>query len=759
VNLANVGARPVVSGSATLGADVFPTDGAWGDYVSSQGESLVRPVIRSIMQSVSSMTASTIPPHWQEELAMGQTVEQDACRAASAQITHDWVRPSPASTPEQLATLGRPAFDGVKAILVSLFQLAYASNPTADRRQRLAALGQRLHAIYRPADGALSESAVASSVEQAAVDPGKPSLVAVAKDLAERSTAASDVGTNDAVGMEAPAAPTGLPAAWELLQQLLAELVPELTAVTTTPPSTPTPAATTAIGKLRTYVAFLGDEPTRWRSRLVGLYVMERSMLPVGVDVEQMVQLIQVSATSRTLLDPARTTPGSKLTGMQFHHFGAFYKSSWRANDWMWGRLDGAGWLVHVLLDPRRVLTVVDADATQYPSGKRASAFFARLTEVAGPSADPTSPEAKAALDELGFLDRTDVPRDPPISLPATALWLAQSWQRAVVASELPVVAREALATPTRRDQQWAVDVLRQAGQAELAEAASRQAAAFVATGRSPRRAADLAGGGPAKSRPAAAPPATASSAAQPAAVESAAAQPASGPGTTNAASTRLLSETTAQLGALLRACPVPQETLGGQRGEPLFTRTVTKATAVATAAATAVEKPPATVDGIFRTARTTTLTGYRAANAVGFWPRRIIVGGAAVVVLGALLAAQSNAILGLSGVALVLAGLYLVALGVWSTSPRIFGALLAMTVVGLLFLLTIPATREFLFGTSDGSEAGWVTDHLVPWMRERWWALLLIVAVIIALPALSSYTAKRVADDRAKQRAKRPPT
>ena len=61
--------------------------------------------------------------------------------------------------------------------------------------------------------------------------------------------------------------------------------------------------------KLATYVAFLGDDPDRWRSRLVGLHVMDRSMLPVGADVDQKVQLVQASATTRTLLDPERSTP------------------------------------------------------------------------------------------------------------------------------------------------------------------------------------------------------------------------------------------------------------------------------------------------------------------------------------------------------------------------------------------------------------------------------------------------------------------
>ena len=69
---------------------------------------------------------------------------------------------------------------------------------------------------------------------------------------------------------------------------------------------------------------------------------------------------MQVSADSRTLLDLKRRRSWDKLTGMQADYFGAFYKSSWRASDWMWGRVDGAGWLVQCLLDPQRLETLRD---------------------------------------------------------------------------------------------------------------------------------------------------------------------------------------------------------------------------------------------------------------------------------------------------------------------------------------------------------------------------------------------------------------
>lgn len=44
--------------------------------------------------------------------------------------------------------------------------------------------------------------------------------------------------------------------------------------------------------------------------------------------------------------------PACKLNGMQLAHFGAFYKRSWRANDWTFGRLDGIDRAVRITLNP-----------------------------------------------------------------------------------------------------------------------------------------------------------------------------------------------------------------------------------------------------------------------------------------------------------------------------------------------------------------------------------------------------------------------
>jgi hypothetical protein len=72
-----------------------------------------------------------------------------------------------------------------------------------------------------------------------------------------------------------------------------------------------------------------------------------------GADVEgpeQAVELVQFSSRS---IDPIRqeTDPRHKVTSIQLGHFGAFYKASWRANDFLWGRVDGTTQIVRLLID------------------------------------------------------------------------------------------------------------------------------------------------------------------------------------------------------------------------------------------------------------------------------------------------------------------------------------------------------------------------------------------------------------------------
>jgi membrane protein implicated in regulation of membrane protease activity len=153
---------------------------------------------------------------------------------------------------------------------------------------------------------------------------------------------------------------------------------------------------------------------------------------------------------------------------------------------------------------------------------------------------------------------------------------------------------------------------------------------------------------------------------------------------------------------ALLPSCPVPGETLGQERGEPLFTRTAAKLIAVATAALTAVDQAPATVGALFRTARTVTLTGYRAANTVGFVPRRLVLAGGALTAAGVVLASQGSTLFGITGLVAALAGIYLVCFGVWSWLVILAVLVVVPVVATLVTRRVVPMAKDRTRRTSD---------------------------------------------------------
>jgi patatin-related protein len=87
--------------------------------------------------------------------------------------------------------------------------------------------------------------------------------------------------------------------------------------------------------------------------RMLKLDVVQLAFSGASQEVEQEVELVQVSARH-----PAQ------LTGIQLHHFGAFYRPSWRMNDWLHGRMDGAAHLVRLLLSTERLRQLAAAMAS-----------------------------------------------------------------------------------------------------------------------------------------------------------------------------------------------------------------------------------------------------------------------------------------------------------------------------------------------------------------------------------------------------------
>jgi patatin-related protein len=67
-----------------------------------------------------------------------------------------------------------------------------------------------------------------------------------------------------------------------------------------------------------------------------------------GVDERDHVEVLRISPLDARHLG---TEGPGKLKGIGLHHFAAFFKRSWRENDYLWGRLDAAERLVGLLLD------------------------------------------------------------------------------------------------------------------------------------------------------------------------------------------------------------------------------------------------------------------------------------------------------------------------------------------------------------------------------------------------------------------------
>lgn len=160
--------------------------------------------------------------------------------------------------------------------------------------------------------------------------------------------------------------------------------------------------------------------------RLLALHIAQTAVLGEVLDREQPVELMQVSFNSRNHLDPDRS-PTDKLAGPELGRLGAFLKPSWRANDWTWGRMDGASRLVQLLADPQRIRRLHPTRAL----GRAAVAAACGVPEAALPEA------VRAELDGL----YTPAGRSLT-TLPALVEVLSRELQTAIACEELPAVAR-----------------------------------------------------------------------------------------------------------------------------------------------------------------------------------------------------------------------------------------------------------------------------------------------------------------------------
>jgi patatin-related protein len=417
-------------------------DAAWRDYVLRQGEWLVTPLVDELTRQIGAITRDVqLPKEWRA--APG--VARDAALRSILRdiITSEWPRGVPHATgvTNAAVALGTPAFESAKATLLRMVRLGRVLAATLEERNVLAEQGMR---VSRPLSGDAGSS-IRQLVSQKLTD-------ALASEPV--NTSVKDLARDLALAYREEMAPKDeLQKCWMDLQRTYATTrdclrravppgpIQEPTDVMTTDQMTLTNRRTLAAAVLTDFLDFFDRHEKNVVAGFLDLHVAARSVLPVLTEVAQPVELIQVSADTRTLLSPAQRTAETKLTGMQLHHFGAFYKASWRANDWMWGRLDGCGWLTHMLLDPRRIRAVLENDGI--PSGERSAEFLRRLQDALDNDKSPD----EAITRELSFLD--DESEAVPASLPRLALAVAEVLQKRIAAEELPVVAGAMAPNPT----------------------------------------------------------------------------------------------------------------------------------------------------------------------------------------------------------------------------------------------------------------------------------------------------------------------
>ncbi len=176
-------------------------------------------------------------------------------------------------------------------------------------------------------------------------------------------------------------------------------------------------------------------------ARLLAFETTQDALGGRGTVPEQELEFIEISARSRSTFGGPEE-PMQKLAGIQLAHFGAFYKSSWRANDWMWGRVDAVHRLVRILLDPGRLRIA----ARKFPANKRASAVAAEIRRIATATTDPALAQLGrllapvAALEsELAYLDNDAM--IVPESLPLATEALSRRLEGEILSTEIARLA------------------------------------------------------------------------------------------------------------------------------------------------------------------------------------------------------------------------------------------------------------------------------------------------------------------------------
>jgi hypothetical protein len=168
--------------------------------------------------------------------------------------------------------------------------------------------------------------------------------------------------------------------------------------------------------------------------RLLAAEVGQITIAGTPPAIEQEVDFQQISCLTPNAFGAAATP--DKITGVKLLWFGAFLKESWRVNDWIWGRLDGATRMVQAVLDPAR-LRQLGLTAEETCSELRRIAVGGQYRKELGSRFDA---DREQILAELAFLD-APAGTATPGTMMTVVLSVARRLQAEILTEELPRLA------------------------------------------------------------------------------------------------------------------------------------------------------------------------------------------------------------------------------------------------------------------------------------------------------------------------------
>lgn len=392
------------------------SEGLWEDYLAGRAEREAQELLGGIDRHLFGVLGR-LPRSWQAQIREMPSSPRGWHAAAFAGRTSQLPTTGPV-TIDDLPAMGLSTLERATAVVLRMTDTLYPDTLTTDADQQrihdLAALKKATHDAVVQARKAVVDSRGAVDLDSfifdalpSAKDSAVPEIPDWIRGLAERWPHARP-RASDPLGV-------ALRNGWACLGKTLDSLA----------------ALRDASGtELTEELTYLGDDRDLRLVRLARLVVCEGVLTPARPAVDQRVELIQMSADTRThqsVDDRGRSAAKQKLTGLQLNHFGAFYRGSWRANDWMWGRIDGAGWVLRVLLQPTRVRAL----------GQTPAQILDRLSAATGARTQDAGTLVTAELARLLDVETDD---QLPDGLPETALWAATAVQRRIAWQELEKV-------------------------------------------------------------------------------------------------------------------------------------------------------------------------------------------------------------------------------------------------------------------------------------------------------------------------------